>query len=153
MYTSTHAHTYSIFFFTLVEKVRMQVLFHSYVSWWSTLQLFALEQSVKPLQEHLGLQYTFSQVALCLCKLISRLKSYSSLFVTGAKHEHIICIWMSGSNLLVVLIGDEGCCPRLKTSCVVWFFFSMDKIRYDNGYDIKERYCIREIDVERYCQH
>lgn len=38
-----------------------------------------MEQSLKPLQEQLGLRYTFTQVPLCLCELILGLKAYSSL--------------------------------------------------------------------------
>ena len=43
-----------------------------------------MEQSVKPLQEQLGLQYTFAHVPLCLCELISGREAYSSLCLSPA---------------------------------------------------------------------
>lgn len=80
-----------------------------------------MEQSVKLLQEQLGLQYTFAQVPLCLCELISGLDAYSSLCLSSccprlsafslcpfhSKSERLVYVSMSGYNLLVLLLTEN----------------------------------------------
>lgn len=140
MYTPTRTHTYARYIRLHqggMSWIWAPTISHPYVSWPSTSQGFAMEQSVKPLQEQLGLRYTFAQVPLCLCELISGLEAYSSLCLSPVvrdtlpfslclfhtKSEHVIWIWMSGYNLLVVLLIQEDWKHHIWVVCIYIYMY------------------------------